>query len=92
MLGALPIPFLCFRIILKRPAPIFGDKFQLPGKMPVNTGLVIGSVIFGIGWGMSGYCPGPAITSLGLGSSESSIMVASIFLGFGFYNWIFLRN
>jgi uncharacterized membrane protein YedE/YeeE len=92
MLGALPVAMIFFKSILKRPAPILADKFQLAGKLPVNTSLILGAAIFGIGWGMSGYCPGPAVTGLGLLSLESVIMVVGIYLGFFVYNRIFTVN
>jgi len=51
-----------------------------------------GAAIFGVGWGMSGYCPGPAVASLGLGSIEAVVMVLSIYLGFFFQKWFSSRN
>ena len=92
MLGALPVAMISFKAILKRPAPILADQFQLVGKLSVNTSLILGASIFGIGWGMSGYCPGPAVTGLGLLSFESVVMVVSIYLGFFVYNRIFEKK
>jgi uncharacterized membrane protein YedE/YeeE len=92
MLGALPVAMISFKSILKRPAPIMADKFQLAGKLSVNTSLILGAIIFGIGWGLSGYCPGPAVTGLGLLSFESVIMVVTIYLGFIVYNRIFTEK
>jgi uncharacterized membrane protein YedE/YeeE len=92
MLGAIPVAMISFRAILKRPAPILAEKFQLVGKLSVNTSLIMGASIFGIGWGMSGYCPGPAVTGLGLLSFESVVMVVSIYLGFFIYNRIFTKK
>jgi len=92
MLGALPVAMISFKAILKRPAPILANQFQLAGKLSVNTSLILGASIFGIGWGMSGYCPGPAVTGLGLLSFESVVMVVSIYLGFFVYNRIFEKK
>ena len=78
-----------FKWILKRPTPILAENFQLSRKMLVDKSLMLGASIFGIGWGMSGYCPGPAVTGLGLLSLESVIMVAAIYLGFLTYNRFF---
>ena len=89
MMGALFVATISFRWILKRPAPVLGENFQLPGKMPVDKTLILGAAIFGIGWGMAGYCPGPAVSGLGLLSFESLITVAAIYLGFFTYNWLF---
>lgn len=89
MLGALPVALTGFLWVLKRPAPILADKFQLPSKTHIDKPLITGAVIFGIGWGMSGYCPGPAVTGLGLFSFESIVMVIAIYFGLFTYKWIF---
>jgi uncharacterized membrane protein YedE/YeeE len=89
MLGALAVAFVSFKWILKRPAPILAENFQLSRKSSVDKSLILGAAIFGIGWGISGYCPGPAVTSLGLLSLESVIMVVAIYLGFFAYNRFF---
>jgi len=82
MIGALGVGILSFRIILKRPAPVLDDAFHVSKKIHIDKPLVIGSALFGIGWGMTGYCPGPAFASLGLFSMEAAIMVISIYAGF----------
>ena len=89
MLGALPIALLWFRQILKRPTPILADEFLLPAQTVINKPLVIGSIIFGIGWGMTGYCPGPAVTALGIFSFESVVMLVGIYFGVFVYKWVF---
>ena len=89
MLGALPVALVSFKWILKRPTPILTENFQLSGKVSVDKSLLLGASIFGIGWGMSGYCPAPAVTGLGLLSLESVIMVVAIYLGFFAYNQFF---
>lgn len=91
MLGALPVALIAFRFILKRPTPIFTEQFQLNPKKDADKRLIIGSAIFGIGWGLAGYCPGPAVAGLGLFSFESVIMVLAIYLGFVSYYWLFER-
>lgn len=82
MLGALAVTFVGFRFILKRSAPLYGAKFYLPTKKDIDKPLVTGAAIFGIGWGISGYCPGPVIAGLGLGNFEAVVMVGAIYLGF----------
>jgi hypothetical protein len=89
MMGALAVAFISFKWILKRPAPVLAERFHISGKSSIDKPLILGAALFGIGWGMSGYCPGPAIAGLGLLSSESVIMVISICLGFFAYNRIF---
>lgn len=92
MLGALPVAMLSYRAILKRQAPVFTSSFQLSTKLSVDVMLVLGAALFGIGWGMSGYCPGPAVAGLSLFSIESVVMVFAILLGFIAYNRLFERR
>ena len=86
MIGALTVTFFSFKWVLKRPAPLLAESFHISKKSLVDKPLVLGAAIFGIGWGMSGYCPGPAVANLGLFSFESVIMVAAIYLGFFVFN------
>jgi uncharacterized membrane protein YedE/YeeE len=86
MLGALIVAFISFKWILKRPAPLLAESFHISKNTSVDKSLLWGAAIFGIGWGMSGYCPGPAVTGLGLLSLESVILVVAIYLGFFVYN------
>jgi uncharacterized protein len=86
MMGALAVAFVSFRWVLKRPAPLLAESFHISRKSLVNRPLLIGAAIFGIGWGMSGYCPGPAVAGLGLISLESVVMIVAIYLGFFTYN------
>ena len=89
MMGALAVAFVSFKWILKRPAPLLAESFHISQKSSVDKTLVLGAAIFGIGWGMSGYCPGPAVAGLGLLSFESVVMVLAIYLGFFTYNRFF---
>ena len=82
MIGALVVTFFGFKTILKRPAPINDPSFHLANKQQLDKSLLLGSAIFGIGWGLSGYCPGPAVAALGLFSGEALVMVISIYAGF----------
>lgn len=81
MLGALTVTTLCFRLILKQANPIFGEKFYLASNTVIDTPLIFGATLFGAGWGISGYCPGPSIAGLGVGNFEAVIMVISLYAG-----------
>jgi uncharacterized membrane protein YedE/YeeE len=81
MLGALMVTLVSFRFILKRPAPLLDNRFRLPQKTAIDRSLLLGALLFGSGWGISGYCPGPAIASLGFGWLEPVVMVLSIVAG-----------
>jgi uncharacterized membrane protein YedE/YeeE len=88
MLGALPVALIAFGLVLKRDKPLLADAFHLAKNTSVDKGLIIGSIIFGIGWGLAGYCPGPAVAGLGLFSIESVVLVFSMYLGFISYKLI----
>lgn len=89
MAGALAIAIPGFRWTRRHDKPVFDSRFHVTDKTALDNPLLIGAAVFGIGWGMTGYCPGPAFASLALGSQEAVIMVASIYAGFwaaGFFN------
>lgn len=64
MIGAIGFHAVFYRIIMKQDAPLFTAKFMVPDRRDITWRLVVGSSLFGIGWGIAGYCPGPGITSL----------------------------
>lgn len=63
--GAVMTTFIGYRLVFRRSAPLLGGIFQLPTKRELDAKLLGGAALFGIGWGLSGYCPGPAIASIG---------------------------
>lgn len=67
--GAVIVAFLGYRLVLERPAPVLDDRFHLPTKRDVDGQLLTGAAVFGIGWGLGGFCPGPAFTALPLAST-----------------------
>jgi len=80
--GALITSFIGYRLVLPRPTgPIFESKFQLPTATDLDVRLIGGSAIFGIGWGIAGFCPGGALPALGTGRSEVFIFVAALIVG-----------
>ncbi|MGV6889019.1 DUF6691 family protein [Rhodophyticola sp. SM2404] len=80
--GALITTFIGYRLVLPRPTgPIFESKFQLPTATDLDARLIGGSAIFGIGWGIAGFCPGGALPALGTGRSEVFIFVAALIVG-----------
>ncbi len=81
MAGALSVSFLAFRFIPRREKPLFENQFRLPTRTDIDKSLLIGAGLFGIGWGMAGLCPGPAIANLGLGGINSMIFVFSMIAG-----------
>lgn len=91
MLGALAVTFVSFRFILKRQAPLLDRQFYLSAKKEIDKPLIFGAVIFGMGWGIAGYCPGPAVAGLGLGNPEALILIVTIYLGFIAHRFCFER-
>lgn len=81
MAGAVAITLIGFRLVLQNEKPVLADKFELPQTKDIDFPLVAGSAIFGIGWGIAGYCPGPAITALSTLSTESIVFVAAMIAG-----------
>lgn len=89
MLGAVSTYFISFRLIQKhRVAPVLGNQFALPTKQKIDPPLIYGAMLFGVGWGISGLCPGPAITSLFSGSLPIWIFVASMAIGMKMTQWL----
>ena len=81
MCGALAVAFTGFTFVLKRPQPVCADKFTLPVKTQIDKSLLIGGAIFGVGWGLAGFCPGPAITALVTLSPQVFLFVLAMIVG-----------
>lgn len=86
--SALVTTSLGYRWVLKRSAPLFANSFQLPKRTDIDLQLIGGAGLFGIGWGLVGYCPGPALASLASGQTGTvmfvlAMMVGLIFGGYG---------
>jgi uncharacterized membrane protein YedE/YeeE len=81
MASALTVTFIGYRFVLKRPAPKFDGKFHLPTRRDLDMPLIAGSALFGIGWGIAGFCPGGAIPALGSGQASPLIFVAAMIGG-----------
>jgi uncharacterized membrane protein YedE/YeeE len=81
MVGAIAVYFVTSRWILGRPRPLVEPRFHLPTEKRVDPRVVAGSAIFGVGWGLAGYCPGPGIASVGSTSIDAIVFVASMSFG-----------
>jgi len=82
MIGALIISSPFFHLFKNNKKPIFADSFSYSNNKELNKKLIIGSSLFGTGWGLAGLCPGPAIASLALFNTSSIIFVITMFVGF----------
>ena len=81
MAGALAVTFIGYRLVWRGAGPLAGEKFVLPAARQIDRRLILGSAVFGIGWGISGFCPGGAIPGLGLGRWEVFVFVAAMLAG-----------
>lgn len=79
--GALIVTAIGYRLVFRRPAPVFDTAFIVPTSRVIDTRLVAGSAVFGIGWGISGFCPGGALPALGTGRPEVLIFFAALVAG-----------
>lgn len=70
-----------YRFVFSRPRPILAEAFQLPTAAVIDPRLILGSSVFGIGWGLVGYCPGPAIVALSLGGTQTITFVVAMLAG-----------
>jgi uncharacterized membrane protein YedE/YeeE len=89
MIGALIVSSPLFHIIKNKEKPLFTEKFNYSNNKEVNNRLIVGSALFGAGWGLGGLCPGPAISSIALININSITFVFAMF--FGFYLVKFLK-
>jgi len=81
MLGGVAVSAAGFKLVLRRDRPIFESNFAVPNRTDLDARLLTGAGIFGIGWGLGGYCPGPALSGIGFGAAETLIFVSAMVLG-----------
>jgi hypothetical protein len=88
MAGAIAVGLAAFAAAGKRVATLLGDVMHLPSARAIDRRLVGGSLLFGVGWGMVGFCPGPALVALGMGQPKALLFVVSMLAGMGLYSWL----
>ena len=79
--GAVVVAFFGYKIVLSRPTPVLDAKFHLPDNPRIDARLLGGSALFGIGWGIAGFCPGGALPALGTGQIDVFVFVAALIAG-----------
>lgn len=79
--GALITTFIGYRFVLKREAPLLAERFLIPTSNQIDARLIGGSALFGVGWGIAGFCPGGALPALGTGRIEVITFVAALIVG-----------
>lgn len=81
MAGAVVVTAAGYALVQRRKAPVLAPRFELPPTSPIDAQLISGAGIFGIGWGLGGFCPGPAIASMGVGAYNTFVFVAAMLAG-----------
>lgn len=89
MAGAIAVGLVGFTMAKKRKVSLLDKPIQLPTSTQIDKPLVIGSSLFGIGWGLTGICPGPALVTLSAGMAPALIFVISMLFGMLLYRWTF---
>lgn len=81
MFGGIAVAFVGFKFVQNKSQTVFDDTIHLPGTTHISKELVIGSLLFGAGWALAGFCPGPALVALGAGYKEAFIFVIAMIVG-----------
>lgn len=76
--GAIGVGFFAFAVARRRTTAFLGDAMQIPTRRDIDRPLVLGSLVFGIGWGLAGFCPGPALVALGAGHWQAAVFVLAM--------------
>ncbi|WP_196259905.1 DUF6691 family protein [Pelagibacterium limicola] len=90
--GAVAVATIGYRLVFRRTRPLFDTSFHLPTRTTVDARLVGGSALFGVGWGIVGFCPGGAIPALGLFEPDAAIFVVAMLAGLGAARWFDSRR
>jgi uncharacterized membrane protein YedE/YeeE len=86
--GAVAVGVIAFGFARRRTRGFLGGAMHLPTARRIDRRLVLGSLVFGIGWGLAGYCPGPAVVSVGMGQDKAIVFVVAMLAGMGIYELI----
>jgi len=86
--GAIGVDFFAFATAARRKSTFTGEPINLPTARRIDRPLVIGSLLFGIGWGVAGFCPGPALVGVGMLQPKALLFVLAMLAGMGLHAWI----
>ena len=92
MLGAIPVAWIGFHFTEKRQQTFFNTDLEMPSTQGINTKLILGSILFGAGWAIGGFCPGPALVALGTGSPKALAFVFAMLAGMYAHDKLFSKN
>lgn len=91
MAGAIVVGLLVFTAAARRSSTLLGDPLRLPAATQIDRRLVGGGILFGIGWGLAGYCPGPALAALLSGGLKPLVFTLALLAGMGAFEWLEAR-
>ena len=92
MVGAIALAAVAFAGVRGRATSLLGDPLRLPTKRTIDRRLIVGALLFGAGWGLGGFCPGPALVALGMGVPHALVFVAAMLAGMGLFEWLEARG
>jgi len=92
MAGAVAVGTLAFAVAGRRSRSLIGADMKLPSARHIDRRLVVGSTLFGMGWGIAGFCPGPGLVALGMGEGKALVFVAAMLVGMGVFEWMERRG
>jgi len=90
--GAIAVGFLAFSYAGRRKTTLLGTEMKLPTSVKIDRRLVFGSILFGAGWGIAGFCPGPALVGLGMGLPKALVFVLAMLAGIGIFELLERRR
>ncbi|MGN6529951.1 MAG: DUF6691 family protein [Burkholderiaceae bacterium] len=90
--GAIAVGLPAFALARGRASPVLGGTLHLPATRRIDRRLVLGSLAFGVGWGIAGFCPGPALVALGMGLPKAAVFVLAMLAGMGLYELLERRR
>ncbi len=88
MAGAIGIGLIGFWLARPRDQSLLGTSMQWPTATRIDLRLVLGSITFGVGWGLAGYCPGPALVAMGSGQGPAFVFVIAMLAGMALFEWL----
>ena len=92
MAGAIGVGVIAFALAKKRARSWLGQPMRLPTARDIDRRLVVGSTLFGIGWGVAGFCPGPGLVALGMGEAKALVFVVAMLTGMAVFEWLERRK
>ena len=86
--GAIAVAAVAFAVARRRSVSLLGTAMRLPSARQIDRRLVGGSLLFGVGWGVAGFCPGTALVGVGMGLAQAGVFVAAMLVGMGLFAWL----